>query len=300
MDKEVDYLLPFHCLPPSNEDEWANLKGFVDTYNALYKTRYKLESFPENSNRSTPEPEVLLRDDSCKMVVERKIIPIPLEHVRTHQLWHELINRISDGVSERFFDDLYRFSIKETNIPTNKKAVIDLANSIVSALLKYELELKDPGDFFGFISEDGSEGDVPWTFEIMPDLDREDSPIDFGISFSCKKPWIIDRKQYLSDGLLKIESLLLKFFQSTVKKFEKYEECHRVLLLEPYTDILSGFRIALLIEAVQRIEVPTDIDQVWLKVQIEASDNELLFDYILIADMKQDILSYTANDLEMN
>ncbi|MDQ2997893.1 MAG: hypothetical protein M3R61_12675 [Chloroflexota bacterium] len=65
----------FTCLPPSNDNEWLNLREFVHQYNIEFSTHYNFLSSPELEDSSSPQPEVILQDGENFMVIERKIFP---------------------------------------------------------------------------------------------------------------------------------------------------------------------------------------------------------------------------------
>ncbi|MBM0741310.1 hypothetical protein JOY44_06700 [Phormidium sp. CLA17] len=176
---EADFLLSFRCLPPSNQNEWLNLKGFVDSYNSTHHTNYILKSFPENDNRTSPEPEVLLCDGDAKMVIERKVFAFPPSHIREHQLWHQFNNIFLEKVVDTFSDSLYILEIKDVDMPASKKEIIKLADEIASAVIEHEYEIKNAQ---GIYSDDL----VPWSFFELSEMDREDSPIDFGVGIRLK------------------------------------------------------------------------------------------------------------------
>lgn len=282
---EIDWAVPFGCLPPSNENEWLNLRRFVDIYNSNYGKHYLLESFPENENRNNPEPEILLRDGDSKMVIERKVFPFPSSRIREHQLWHEFSNKIFERLSDVFSDNLYVLEIKDTDMPTSKKKMLKLVDRITSDALKHEKELKTSEEVF----LDGTDDPNPWRFLRVSNMDREDAPIDYGVGVRLMNSLKFYDTQQVNDSVLLVQSELSKIIQRSVPKFENYSDCVRVLILEPHTNVLS-FLSDVFTPAIQSLEMPNNIDQIWLAVQIELNDWESVLDYRLIKSSKEECL----------
>lgn len=276
MDK-LDWTLPFGCLPPGSENEWDNLSHFVTTYNSTYNKSFVPKEFPENRNRNSPEPEVLLCDGTSNMVIERKVFPFPSNHVREHQLWHEMNNEILERLPDTFSDDLYEFEIKDVDMPTSRKEMLLLVDAVMNGISEYEEEIKTSGGIYS----DGLDGDVCWSFCRVPDIDREDISIDCGLGFKLKKSLFCYDSQRIDDSIELVRSQLYKVVSRTVPKFKNYSNCTRVLILEPHTNILN-FLPSIFRPAMQTVEIPTDIDQVWLAVLIELSELESVLDYRLI------------------
>ena len=153
---EFDWTFPFGCLPPGNENEWDNLSHFVTIYNSTYNKSYALKEFPENKNRNSPEPEVLLCDGTSNMVIERKVFPFPFNHVREHQLWHEMNDEILERLPDTFSDDLYEFEIEYVDMPTSRREMLLLVDGVMKGISEYEEEIKASGGIYS----DGLDGEA--------------------------------------------------------------------------------------------------------------------------------------------
>lgn len=273
---EIDWLYSFGCLPPSNENEWLNLKDFVDIYNSIHSTHYILESFPENDNRTTPEPEILLRDGDARMVIERKAFSWTSDYIRHHQLWHEFYNGFPEQVISTFSDDVYVLEINSVDMPTNKREVIRLVNEIASSVLEHEAWIKN--------SEGIYTDEWPfWKFFRIPEIDREDVPIESGICYRLKNPFQFYSKQEIKDLSPQIKSQVAKLIERAAPKFDKYRDCIKILILELHTNVLT-FSIKSLSEIIQTIDIPESIDQIWIGGQVELNDGESVLDYQLVVN----------------
>jgi len=73
----------FGCLPPSGKCEGANLKEFAEQLSDSLGARYGLAKCLDVSDRTKPQPEVLLRStgDKC-VVIERKVIVWPPDYLK--------------------------------------------------------------------------------------------------------------------------------------------------------------------------------------------------------------------------
>lgn len=282
MNNYIDKLIPFSCLPPHNIDEWINLKPFVETYNSLFERNYILESCPEKDHRNTPEPEILLRDGDNHMVVERKIIPLPVDYVRNHQLWHEFSNRLIGSIVEQFSDNLYIFRIQDVHIPNRKKDAIKLANEISSTILEYELRIKaTEGRFSGGIYSDDSDGSIPWSFITVSDIDREEYLQDSGIisELGISRKWY--SPQDITEEFPKLKKRLLKLITSSIVKFNKYSDCLKILIIEPYSSYLR-YPVDILADTINSLEIPQNLDQIWIAKRIEFDLYESIVDYEMV------------------
>jgi hypothetical protein len=269
---EIDISLAFGCLPPSNNNEWMNLKHFVDIYNTTYDTNYILEAFPERENRSSPQPEVLLRDGEMKMVIERKVFVWPPNFIKHHQLWHEFNHRFFEKRWDDFTDGVYAFEISNSNIPGSKREIIELVIDVTKNILENK-DLIHRSGCIVCIDEP-----IEWKFYRLPELEREDYPGESGIVVRLMNPFQYYDERQLVKSKPEITSAISKLIEESVPKFDNFIDCLRILIVEPYTNILN-LTPEILGQIMKSIEVPLNIDQIWLASQIELDDLRLLPDY---------------------
>ena len=272
----IDWSIPFLCLPPNNENEWINLSDFTDFYNSIYGKNYTLRSFPENDNRNSPEPEVLLCDGDSKMVIERKGFPFPLNHIREHQLWHEFNQELFEKLTDTFSDGLYLLEITDVDMPKNRKEMLKLIDAITSNIFKYESEIKLSDGIY----EDGL---IPWSFFRASEIEQEDAPKDCCIGVRLRKTSSFYNKKQIDESITIVKSRLSKIIESVSLKFDNYDDCIKILILEPHTHI-RNFLSDIFKPSMQSLKTINNIDQVWLAVQYEISDFEFELDYQLIKD----------------
>ena len=272
----IYWSIPFLCLPPNNENEWINLSDFTDFYNSIYGKNYTLRSFPENDNRNSPEPEVLLCDGDSKMVIERKGFPFPLNHIREHQLWHEFNQELFEKLTDTFSDGLYLLEITDVDMPKNRKEMLKLIDAITSNIFKYESEIKLSDGIY----EDGL---IPWSFFRASEIEQEEAPKDCCIGIRLRKTSSFYNKKQIDESITIVKSRLSKIIESVSLKFDNYDDCIKILILEPHTHI-RNFLSDIFKPSMQSLKTINNIDQVWLAVQYEISDFEFELDYQLIKD----------------
>ncbi len=271
----IDISFAFGCLPPSSDNEWLNLSRFVDIYNATYGTNYSLEAFPENEDRSNPQPEVLLRDGEAMMVIERKVFAWPPNFVRRHQLWHEFNKRFFAKMSDEFVDDVYAFEIADSDIPGSKRKITELVNDVTERILEHVSLIQGTG---GIVCVNEP---IEWKFHRLSEMDRGDYSGESGIVLRLMRPFQYYDEGQMTTAQTEIKAALSELIAGSAPKFDSFVDCLRVLIVEPYTDVLN-VSTEMLSQIIQGITVPMNIDQIWLAVQVELNDQESVLDYRLV------------------
>jgi hypothetical protein len=272
---EVDISIAFGCLPPNNDNEWLNLSHFVASYNSTYGTNYSLEAFPENEDRSNPQPEILLRDGKATMVIERKVFVWPMNYIRHHQLWHEFNKRFFAKVLEKFADDVYAFEISDAHIPGSKREVVQLVNEVTNCILEHEKLIRHSG---GIICVDEP---IEWKFYRLPEIELEDYHGESGVEVRLMRPFQHYDSERLAKAWPEIRSELSELIESSAPKFDNFADCHRVLIVEPYTNVLN-LSPEMLSQIIHSITVPVNIDQISLAARMELSEGKTVLDYRLV------------------
>lgn len=270
MMDDTDLTLTFMCLPPSNSNEWLNLEHFVNVFNSIHDTSYKIESFPEHNDRSSPQPEILLRDGGRAMVIERKLLVWPPKFVKYFQLWHELSQRFFAEIGNEFTDGTYAFEITFTNLPRHKRAIIKLAADVTNGIRENQALIQSTG---GIVCVDEP---VEWKFYRLTESEREecfDGPI-----VRLIHPFEYYDEEQFRKSRPAISSAVRKLMIDASPKFDRFGDCLTILIIEPYTNVLNltPRKLRKIIEA---IEVPHNINQVWLAFQIELKDLSLQTEY---------------------
>lgn len=236
--------------------------------NTKFGTQYSLADCPDVFDKTKSQPEVLLENgENGGMVIEQKGFPWPSDYIRFHQLEHEFGNYFTSMINSAFQDDVYLLGISAKHLRNSKKQVKSIAQQIAEAVMEKRGQIYNTGQVF-------SAQPVPWRFWRLSELERDESTPERGVGVMINDPWIMfqDLQSHIlelpNENTLveirqaireKLEELLVK----VELKFKDYPNCLRVLLLEVYGDDLSLDFISI-DEIVQAVDLPLNIDQVWI------------------------------------
>jgi len=219
-------------------------------------------------DKTKPQPEVLLEngENSC-MVIERKAFPWSLDYIRLHQLEHEFMDHFTSIVSPAFQDDAYMLGISASHLPNRKKQIRNIAQQVAEAVMERRGQILGTGQV-------SSNQPVPWRFGHLSNFEYDESTPRRGVGVMINDPWIMFRD--LKSHVLELpdENTLMEIRQAIREKLEEllgkvepkfrdYPRCLRVLLLEIYGDDLSLDFISI-DEIIQTVDLPLNIDQVWI------------------------------------
>ena len=269
----------FWCSPPRGKCEWVHCKGFVEQYNAAYGKAYSRSKCLDVEAKSvvgqdTPaEPELLLKAvGEPDMVVERKSVVWPPDHLSDHSNEHELFECIVDLLGDEFSDSLYKLTIREESLTGKKKREIkEIANRIADGVLANAGAAK---------SEHGirSAEPMPWRFRALSFYERDDNMPDSGVGVVVESGWdwsdlseISAKRDVAKAGYSEELDRLAK---DAEKKFAKYTHCLKILLVEFYGDESSWIGDDDVIGIIQSAQLPKLIDQVWVAGQEWVSEGE--------------------------
>lgn len=280
--EEIDLLLTFDSLPPSNKNEWTNLKRFVDIYNSTYGSNFSLKAIPEHEERSLPQPEVLLHDNGTEMVIERKILVWPPTFIKHRQLWHEFNKRFFNKIEEEFTDGIYAFEISSSNLPKRKREIIEFAAKASNDILENRELVYRTG---GIVCVDEP---IEWKFYRLSKFEREEYLDEPGIIVRLRRPFEYYSELQLVEVRPKITAAIKKLIEESVLKFHNFFDCLTVLIIEPYTNV-SNLTPKMFEQIIEDVEVPSSIDQIWLASQVELDDLRLITNYRQIVTKKHPI-----------
>lgn len=256
----------FFRLPPANDDEWLNLKGFVSQYNYENNASFDFFSSLDKLDSTQPQPEVLLLDGDSKMVIERKVFPWPSNYIRCHQLWLEFNRLIFSRLISHFSDNIYVLEISDSDVPRNKRETIDLANHIAESILTHQEFLITHNG----MSEDKS---PQWKFFRLDAFEYNNEYNEPGIVIRLKNSFDSYRPQDFEQHDAAITEQLMIPIERTVPKFKSYSDCLRILVIELYSNILS-LDTDVLKRILSCMKIHEEIDQLWIAENIEIESNE--------------------------
>lgn len=252
----------FWCYPPSGKCEWAHLRDFVAHFNSLCGKSYRLSKCLDVEIRDEKQPEVLIEAaGEIPLVIERKSVVWPPEYFSNHSNEHDLFQRILELIGSSFQDTVYQLTIGAASLKDKKKReVIKLAEQIARSILANQATAKT---YVGLYSRKP----VPWSFRPLSSQERDESIPEKGVGFIVisepdpgEPAEIIQRCETAKLGFARE---FKNAAEAAVKKFQKYKECLKVLLVQFHGNgsfILDED----LIEIIKTAELPALIDQVWV------------------------------------
>ena len=176
----------FSCLPVGNEHECCVAHHFVDQFNELNGTTYRVVAFPELDNRNTREPEVLLEDPrgGPRLAVERKSIVHPLDehYLGKHRNGHFFFDLFVEQLRLHgcdSSDSLYQVEVHDRDLNNKRqKEIPNIAEQVAAAVARN----------WGRIDEliDGVDGEqpIPWRFRVVWPEERDYDTPEHGIRIS--------------------------------------------------------------------------------------------------------------------
>jgi hypothetical protein len=246
------------CLPNSGRCERQRTEPFVQYLNDIENISYRHEACLDLIIRNRPQPEVLYVEPSTaqRMVIERKTLVWPIDYAERHQADHFLADHIMDELRELTADAPYGLTL-QSGISIDRKKLREVAQAIVTQITAHIATLR-PGDILR-----SAHPDLPWEFYLDVSGERSD--------FAPQKGLIIRWPQ--STGLLhnpdrlptRLESEIIKCFQSCTRKFSEYTNDRRVLLLDPYDD-MKYLGLWWWEGVLTRIFPPQEISEIWLAI----------------------------------
>lgn len=263
-----------NCLPTYCKCEHIILGEFIEHYNEKFSTKLEYVSCPEKLDRKNPQPELILKDKSGSIAIERKVVEFPKDTIIRHTIFHELSHFIRSHIEDEFDDDLYLFEMKYFELPLRRKNLIEFAQSVVKDILDNKEEIKNStcDDIFGA-------NDNSWLFHKASELDKDYDTPEIGIGVIVNN---IANFADLNSSLLNQFDVSIKNTLKRVrKKFTEYKDYNNILVLELFSSSLN-IDNKLLAKRLELIKVPDEINQIWLTYNAEDSESIMHRLYSLI------------------
>jgi len=257
------------CLPDDTQCEWEKLKVFVEIYNSTCNSRYKLAECLDAFKRDRPHPEILVQDedDGRKIVIEHKIVVWPPDHLQRHKSHHHFMERIGNLLCDQFQDALYVIEVSAKDVEKSKKEIEGISDAIVRTVIERKKEIKSGSSI-------RSNAPIPWSFGRLneDEMDEEDM-LNTGVKIILSGPWMFSFNAdttVVEDG---VNQILTKHLTSTSKKFEGYNEHNRIFVTEVFSkDALADHE--LIEKVLAQLEVPQNIDEIWVGFPRWISEND--------------------------
>ena len=198
------------------------IRGFCRTYNEVNGTNFERAECLDVSNRTSPQPEVLLVcRGEADMVVERTSVLWPKAYLREHKHFHQLGDGLAVRLGGRFQDAPHAVCIDEAEL----SGVVDVRRACATICEAIEHDQISGGDPF------------PWRLVAAGDLgDSETEVKGLGVVtlaaaglYSGGPQGIRARRKAALEGFRTTCDDALKH---AAEKFRDYPEVSRVALLQ--------------------------------------------------------------------
>lgn len=256
--------MAFNCKPPSSKCEWSIIFRFVEEFNSLNGTSYRLSKCLDLEYRESKQPEVLLESkDHIPMVVERKTVLWPKNYLSDHMNFHYFSGRVSKVINSLFQDNVYGLYIHKRTIRNKtKKEINNIADEITRKLKNNIDKAKSP---LGIKDNEP----IPWGFNPLSPQEINDNYPNKGIVFTEIGESIIcnaEAKQGFTDEFKKV-------LDSAAEKFKRYKKYLKILLVQFHGEnsFLEEEKI------INEAKLPELIDQIWIAEPEWIND----YDYII-------------------
>lgn len=261
----------FWCLPDDSKCEWRKLESFVKQYNRIFKANYTLAECLDVFDNKSPQPEIRLKAENEKdIVIEHKIITWPRNYLQLHRAQHEFTNFFIEKILSEFQDDIYVLEINSDDIVPRKRTIQKWANSIVRIVLKNKDRIQRVGRIY-------SSDPIKWVFRRLPDVERdEDVPkkgVGVHINDAIKSPSVENFELESNEIKDDVKGTLVSHLKKSSVKFKDYKDSTRIFITELHGEhLLLGHE--LIKELLPSIDLPSNIDQIWVGYPEWISEND--------------------------
>lgn len=262
------------CLPDDTQCEWEKLKIFVDIYNSTNACSYHLAECLDVFKRDRPHPEILLQDEDNgrKIVIEHKIVVWPPNHLQTHRSHHDFMERVGSSLGVEFQDGLYVVEVSTKDVEKSKKEIEKISDAIVRGILQRKNEVESGSSLQG-------NHPIPWSFRRLNEYEiEEEDTLKTGVKIVLSGPWMLNFDVDTSVVEEGVSQILTKHLTSTSKKFEGYDEHNRIFVTEVFSKDAQADH-ELIAKVLGRLDVPHNIDEIWVGFPRWISENDHVPDY---------------------
>ena len=253
-----------NCTHGLTRNERCFCEPFVHAYNCFYSTGFSHVETPDKGERAEPMPDGLYLDQrsGLRLVIERTCIVYPEDYIKRHKSDHLIIDYLCANLPAELCEGPFVLEMPLLHEFRRTDEVWQLAREICEFLtenwrecargapLAFEMD-SPPSYVYSLFHKD----DCPWSDEISGPSDT----IRFSMRASGGAIWRFDWRKLAHSG---IPRLLDKATAHAARKFARFEESRRVLLVERRGDIYGPLNPEFA-HLVSRASIPSDIDEIW-------------------------------------
>ena len=257
------------CFPPCSKCrpkyEKEHIERFLEHYNVLHKTDYRIEKYLEQESRNSPQPEALLRSQGhIDMVIENKIIVWPDTYLRSHRNHHLLSHHFLDQLcfnGNVFAGQPCQLSVRDSSlVELHQEEVHRVAYQIADAVLANTHKARNlPGI--------RSSKPIPWVFRPLTSGEIDD---DYqGIIVNAvgdDDDWLFPEEERSG-----YERAFKKSADKAAHQLGAHPSCWKLLVVQFAGSILDEETE---MEVIRGVTIPKTIDEIWLETEEWVSDSE--------------------------
>lgn len=249
------------CIPSSSKCEWSEIRYFVDHYNLVSGSAYRRKACLDVKTRNCAQPELLCCDESTRkeVVIERKLLTWPANHVEQHKNDHDLFNRIGDLLGPLLESHPYTLEICPPRNMRKREERVALASALINEITK-DLPSLRPGKPLS--------STTPFRWSLQKEClgERDDGEPTDGLKIVTHEMMPED---LLDPGQLPPQLLesLSKYYSACEKKFNDFGLATKILLLQLLpVSLASGLADTWWQQLLSHHPPPSTIDEIWCAV----------------------------------
>lgn len=264
------------CMPEDSKCEWVKLVNFMKIYNEATAKEFVLKQCLDVFERTIPQPEILAEDKASgeELVVEHKIVSWPPDHLQKHRAHHLFMDTFAEQLRNEFTDDVYVIEVNAKDIEVAKRDTLRIVGEI--AVL-----IRENKDFIRTNSGASSKTPIPWVFRRVSDYERDEENVpDAGVGVVVNKDEDFGAFSDLSMATAEkaVQEMLEKHLQQASIKFQTFNTHIRIFVTEAYSN--NALMDNELIEkVVAKINVPENVDEIWVGLPRWVSEIDYVPDY---------------------
>lgn len=256
MSETLSIPVDWTCLPPMG-CECSILRPFVEYLNGRGNTSFEVIECLHRTQRNAPAPEAMYRDAETgrQLVIERKNLVWPADHVELHSTDHEIAGGVLAKLGSRFGSGLYLLELPD-GIRAGKRERAALIERVAHDILQQREAVEA-----GYVT--GEDEPIRWCFTRQEPDERDPWEAQDGVEVRFKKGSIFNiATKFSSETLPAIERRLHDLMGQAECKFRPYSGAASILLLACYTEAfvdLDSVR-----SMVQSCQPTPTIGEIWL------------------------------------